>query len=98
VLAGAKYWLGSDGGMTFTPSGENTAYTDYADTVPRAMTEHSRTKLIVTAMVYRDLSGTLAEAIDNDHAKITKGDLDIAQRFFSYFDLPNPDPVNLADR
>lgn len=38
-----KYWLGADEGMTFTPSGENAAYTEDADTVPRAMTQHSRT-------------------------------------------------------
>jgi alkyl sulfatase BDS1-like metallo-beta-lactamase superfamily hydrolase len=38
-----KYWLGADDGMTFTPSGANAAYIDYADTVPPAMTEHSRT-------------------------------------------------------
>lgn len=37
------YWLGSDQGMTFTPSGENRAFTAYADTVPRAMSDHSRT-------------------------------------------------------
>ncbi|GAA2090093.1 alkyl/aryl-sulfatase [Kitasatospora saccharophila] len=43
MTAGRKYWLGADEGMTFTPSGENSAYTEYADTVPRAMTEHSRT-------------------------------------------------------
>lgn len=40
---GGKYWLGVDEGMTFTPSGENRAFTDYADTVPRAMSDHSRT-------------------------------------------------------
>lgn len=39
----AKYWLGADEGITFTPAGENLAYTEYAPTVPRAMTEHSRT-------------------------------------------------------
>jgi alkyl sulfatase BDS1-like metallo-beta-lactamase superfamily hydrolase len=38
-----KYWLGADAGITFTPSGENTAYTDNADTVPPEMTQHSRT-------------------------------------------------------
>jgi hypothetical protein len=46
----------------------------------------------------KSLSDTLARAIENGHAKLTKGDLDDAQRFFSYFDPPNPDPVNLADR
>lgn len=49
-------------------------------------------------MVYRDLSGTLAQALESGHAKLAKGDLDDAQRFFSYFDPPNPDPINLADR
>ncbi|MDY0910469.1 alkyl sulfatase dimerization domain-containing protein [Microbacterium sp. CFBP9034] len=38
-----KYWLGADEGIRFTPSGENTAYTDFANTVPPEMTEHSRT-------------------------------------------------------
>ena len=38
-----KYWLGADEGVRFTPSGENTAYTEHADTVPSEMTEHSRT-------------------------------------------------------
>ena len=38
-----KYWLGADEGITFTPSGENTAFTEFADTVPTDMTEHSRT-------------------------------------------------------
>ena len=38
-----KYWLGADEGIRFTPSGENTAYTEFADTVPPEMTEHSRT-------------------------------------------------------
>lgn len=38
-----KYWLGADTGITFTPSGENRAYTEYADTVPREMSDHSRT-------------------------------------------------------
>lgn len=39
----SKYWLGSDEGIRFTPSGENTAFTEFADTVPPEMTEHSRT-------------------------------------------------------
>jgi alkyl sulfatase BDS1-like metallo-beta-lactamase superfamily hydrolase len=39
----SKYWLGADEGIRFTASGENTAYTEFADTVPREMTEHSRT-------------------------------------------------------
>jgi alkyl sulfatase BDS1-like metallo-beta-lactamase superfamily hydrolase len=39
----SKYWLGDDAGIRFTPSGENTAYTEFADTVPAEMTEHSRT-------------------------------------------------------
>src|SRR5688500_2172201 len=39
----SKYWLVADEGIRFTPSGENTAYTEFADTVPREMTEHSRT-------------------------------------------------------
>ncbi|MFI8875802.1 alkyl sulfatase dimerization domain-containing protein [Streptomyces sp. NPDC055243] len=38
-----KYWLGADVGISFTPSGENAAYTEYAPTVPRAMSDHSRT-------------------------------------------------------
>jgi alkyl sulfatase BDS1-like metallo-beta-lactamase superfamily hydrolase len=38
-----KYWLGADEGITFTPGGENGAYTEYAATVPREMTDHSRT-------------------------------------------------------
>lgn len=37
-----KYWLGSDEGISFTPSGENRAYTEYADTIPHEMSEHSR--------------------------------------------------------
>ena len=37
-----QYWLGAAEGVTFTPSGENTAYTESAETVPEAMTEHSR--------------------------------------------------------
>jgi alkyl sulfatase BDS1-like metallo-beta-lactamase superfamily hydrolase len=43
VRMSEKYWLGDDEGITFTPSGTNTAYTAYADTVPREMTDHSRT-------------------------------------------------------
>jgi alkyl sulfatase BDS1-like metallo-beta-lactamase superfamily hydrolase len=39
----SKYWLGADEGIRFTPSGQNTAYTAFADTVPAEMTEHSRT-------------------------------------------------------
>lgn len=39
----AKYWLGADDGIRFTPTGENTAYTEFAETVPAEMTEHSRT-------------------------------------------------------
>lgn len=35
--------MGADEGIRFTPSGENTAYTEFADTVPAEMTEHSRT-------------------------------------------------------
>ena len=42
-LSGEKYWLGADEGIAFTPTGENRAFTEYADTVPRAMTDHSRT-------------------------------------------------------
>lgn len=38
-----QYWLGSSEGVRFTPSGENAAHTAYAETVPAAMTEHSRT-------------------------------------------------------
>ncbi|UFS60414.1 alkyl sulfatase dimerization domain-containing protein [Subtercola endophyticus] len=38
-----QYWLGAAEGVTFTPSGENTAFTDFAETVPAEMTEHSRT-------------------------------------------------------
>ncbi|MEU4418296.1 alkyl sulfatase dimerization domain-containing protein [Nocardia salmonicida] len=38
-----KYWLGSDDGITFTASGENLAFTEYSDTVPAEMSEHSRT-------------------------------------------------------
>jgi alkyl sulfatase BDS1-like metallo-beta-lactamase superfamily hydrolase len=38
-----KYHLGADEGITFSPTGTNTAYTEYADTVPAAMTDHSRT-------------------------------------------------------
>ena len=38
-----QYWIGSADGITFTPSGTNTAYTDEAPTVPAAMTAHSRT-------------------------------------------------------
>ncbi|MEF2978151.1 alkyl sulfatase dimerization domain-containing protein [Subtercola sp. YIM 133946] len=38
-----QYWLGAAEGVTFTPSGENTAFTEFADTVPAEMTEHSRT-------------------------------------------------------
>ncbi|MFB8188976.1 alkyl sulfatase dimerization domain-containing protein [Microbacterium sp. NPDC055988] len=38
-----KYWLGADEGIRFTPAGENTAYTEFAETVPAEMTEHSRT-------------------------------------------------------
>ncbi|MEU3460417.1 alkyl sulfatase dimerization domain-containing protein [Streptomyces sp. NPDC006733] len=38
-----KYWLGADEGITFTFLGENSAYTEYAPTVPRAMSDHSRT-------------------------------------------------------
>lgn len=38
-----KYWLGEDHGITFTPSGVNTAFTEYAPTVPPEMTDHSRT-------------------------------------------------------
>lgn len=41
--ANGKYWLGADEGITFTPSGQNTAFTEYAPTVPRAMSDHSRT-------------------------------------------------------
>lgn len=39
----SKYWLGADDGVRFTPSGENTAFTEFSDTVPAEMTEHSRT-------------------------------------------------------
>ncbi|MQP33553.1 MBL fold metallo-hydrolase [Rhodococcus erythropolis] len=38
-----KYWLGSDDGITFTSSGQNMAYTEYSDTVPAEMSDHSRT-------------------------------------------------------
>ncbi|MGH1548562.1 alkyl sulfatase dimerization domain-containing protein [Leifsonia poae] len=40
---GEKYWLGADEGVVFTPHGDNTAYTEYAETVPREMSDHSRT-------------------------------------------------------
>lgn len=43
MSANGKYWLGADEGITFTPSGRNTACTEFAPTVPQAMTEHSRT-------------------------------------------------------
>ncbi|ORM32160.1 alkyl sulfatase dimerization domain-containing protein [Williamsia sp. 1135] len=38
-----QYWLGAHDGVTFTPSGNNLAYTEYSDTVPTAMSDHSRT-------------------------------------------------------
>lgn len=38
-----KYWLGADDGITFTPTGVNLAYTEYAETIPHAMSDHSRT-------------------------------------------------------
>ena len=38
-----KYWLGADTGITFTPGGDNLAYTEFASTVPEAMSRHSRT-------------------------------------------------------
>jgi len=38
-----QYWLGAADGVKFTPSGENTAFTEFASTVPTEMTEHSRT-------------------------------------------------------
>lgn len=38
-----KYWLGSGDGITFTSSGENLAFTEYSDTVPTEMSDHSRT-------------------------------------------------------
>lgn len=37
-----QYWLGAHEGVTFTPSGKNLTYTEPADTVPAAMTEHSK--------------------------------------------------------
>ncbi|WP_405904095.1 MBL fold metallo-hydrolase [Streptomyces sp. NBC_00656] len=43
MVSNGKYWLGADEGITFAPGGGNLACTDFADTVPRAMTEHSRT-------------------------------------------------------
>ena len=49
-------------------------------------------------MVYRGLYDTLAQAIENSHAKLAKDNLDGAQRFFRYFDPPSSDPINLADR
>jgi alkyl sulfatase BDS1-like metallo-beta-lactamase superfamily hydrolase len=56
------------------------------------------THQVLLGMIYRDLHGTLAAAVSNGAAKLTKGTLEAAAAFLGLFDPPSTDPVLQADR
>jgi len=55
-------------------------------------------KLVVEAMVFRDLHGALAQAVEAGHATFTTGTADDAKAFFAVFDAVPTGHVTLSDR
>lgn len=55
-------------------------------------------KPVVLGMVYRDLYGTLAQAVEAGQAKITRGSLNDLREFLGWFDALDPTPLRLSDR
>lgn len=55
-------------------------------------------KLVVMGMLFEDSTAVLTKALDSGSAKLTRGSLDAATRFFEYFDPKDAGHIRLSDR